>query len=101
MCSLLKYLKEYKKFCRVLSNAKYVKKENIIEKNGQKTFKFIINNKIMEIVGNMIRRSYVNFYVFTMSYYDSHLFLLIYFSYHSMHFGIDSFDIDLSSFEKS
>ncbi len=45
MCSLLKYLKEYKKFCRVLSNAKYVKKENIIEKYGQKTFKFIIKLK--------------------------------------------------------
>ncbi len=36
-----------------------------------------------------------------MSYCDSHLFWLIYFSYHSMHFGIDSFDINLSSFEKS
>jgi len=34
----------------------------------------------------MIRSSYGNFYVFSMSYYDSHLYLsLIYFSYHSMH----------------
>ena len=34
---------------------------------------------------NMIRSSYDNFYVFTKSYYDSNLFWLIYFSYHSMH----------------
>ena len=34
---------------------------------------------------NRIRSSCDNFYVFTMSEYDSHLFLLVYFSYHSMH----------------
>ncbi len=33
----------------------------------------------------MIRSSYDNFYVFTMSFYDSHLFLLILFSSHSIH----------------
>ncbi len=35
----------------------------------------------------MIQSSYFrdNFYAFTMSYYDSQLFLLKYFSYHSIH----------------
>ena len=42
---------------------------------------------IISITNSNNNNSFITVRTFFMSYYDSHLFLLIYFSYHSMHVG--------------